>query len=425
MPGVIGRLFPAEAPAVFAYDNPILANDDPIGIGLDFDRTANGARLDRVFVVIKPDQAGLRYRSAHRMEAVKAPTQWHERGAFFLENLPNRAAGAFRMAMRLGIGDTFVEEPSIQLVIVLEPQARREEALAYQADLVLDLALFPARGRRAGHRLDEIMAAHLKEAAIVLAVLADEDCLHRRLHVVVDAALTDALEKAEGAVMRVKDHLLGLARIGTHERHAAVAEPHMRHLHGYRRAVQHDDFVAPIELVGLTRRKSERHIGLRQRRTAFLAPAYRITANRIVAPVITQTAQLFEKPNKRQPLAGWLIFVLQQQAIQPIPPWPDFGKRLRRAFVMKLARIRADDLPHDLARHAQVPADLLDRFLLYEKRPANLGDRFHNQHSNLGLPKSRRPLWTLSLGVPIGCKSPQSGVLIPCKFTGCGGLEIL
>jgi len=42
MPGVVGRLFPAEAPAVFAYDNPILANDDPIGIGLDFDRTANG-----------------------------------------------------------------------------------------------------------------------------------------------------------------------------------------------------------------------------------------------------------------------------------------------------------------------------------------------------------------------------------------------
>jgi len=41
---------------VFAYHNPILANDDPIGIGLDFDRTANGARLDRVFVVIKPEQ---------------------------------------------------------------------------------------------------------------------------------------------------------------------------------------------------------------------------------------------------------------------------------------------------------------------------------------------------------------------------------
>src|SRR5437899_4456989 len=74
---------------------------------------------------------------------------------------------------------------------------------------------------------------------------------------------------------------------------------------------------------------------------------------------------------------------------------------------MELGRIRADDFPHDLSRYTQVPANLLDRLVLNEKRPTNLGDRFHNQHSNLGLPKSRRPMWTLSPGVPIGCKSPQ------------------
>src|SRR2546429_6618174 len=74
---------------------------------------------------------------------------------------------------------------------------------------------------------------------------------------------------------------------------------------------------------------------------------------------------------------------------------------------MELGRIRADNLPHDLPRHAQVSADLLNRLLLNEKSPANLGDCFHNQHSNLDLPKSRRPLWTLSPGVPIGCNSPQ------------------
>jgi len=31
-------------------------------------------------------------------------------------------------------------------------------------------AIFAGKGRRAGHRLDEIMAAYLKEAAIVLPV---------------------------------------------------------------------------------------------------------------------------------------------------------------------------------------------------------------------------------------------------------------
>jgi hypothetical protein len=33
-----------------------------------------------------------------------------------------------------------------------------------------------------------MMGAHLQEAAIALPLLVDEDCLDRRLHVVVDAA---------------------------------------------------------------------------------------------------------------------------------------------------------------------------------------------------------------------------------------------
>ena len=100
------------------------------------------------------------------------------------------------MRMRLGVGDALIQQPGVQLVIALHPQPRREEALAHQADLVLDLALLPARCRRAGDRLDQIMRAHLQEAAIILPLLAHEDRLHRRLHVVVDAACAGALKKA-------------------------------------------------------------------------------------------------------------------------------------------------------------------------------------------------------------------------------------
>jgi DNA-binding transcriptional LysR family regulator len=39
----------------------------------------------------------------------------------------------------------------------------------------------PARSRRAGHRFDEVVAAHLQEAAIVEAILANEDRFHRVL----------------------------------------------------------------------------------------------------------------------------------------------------------------------------------------------------------------------------------------------------
>jgi len=53
------------------------------------------------------------------------------------------------MAMHLGVGDAFIEQPGVQLIEVLEPQPRREEPLADQPDLVLDLTLLPARCRRA------------------------------------------------------------------------------------------------------------------------------------------------------------------------------------------------------------------------------------------------------------------------------------
>ena len=100
------------------------------------------------------------------------------------------------------------------------------------------------------------MPAHLCEAAVVAAIPAGEDRIHRRLHVVVDAARAGPAEEGERPIMRVEHHLLRLARIGPHEEHPAVAEPHVRHLQGDRHAVQQDDLVAPVELVGLARRKT-------------------------------------------------------------------------------------------------------------------------------------------------------------------------
>src|SRR6266576_7194877 len=101
---------------------------------------------------------------------------------------------------------------------VLKPW--REEALSDQPNLVLDLALLPARGWRTGDRFDQVMAAHLHEATIVETPFADEDRLHRGLHIVVDAASARALEQGERPVVGVKHHLLRLARIAPHKQHA-------------------------------------------------------------------------------------------------------------------------------------------------------------------------------------------------------------
>src|ERR1700756_4913215 len=105
------------------------------------------------------------------MEPVEAAAHRNELGPLFLENLKDRLVGDLGMTMRLGVGDAFVEEPSVQLIVAFEPQARREKALPHQTDLVLNLALLPAGGRRAGDGLDEKMTAHLQEAAVVEPVL--------------------------------------------------------------------------------------------------------------------------------------------------------------------------------------------------------------------------------------------------------------
>src|SRR5437868_14536385 len=101
------------------------------------------------------------------------------------------------MLVRFGVSDASVEQPGVQLLITRHPQPRREEALAHHPDLVLDLPLFPARGRRAGGGLDQVMATHPQKAAVELAVFADEHGFDRRLHVVVDAARAGPLEESK------------------------------------------------------------------------------------------------------------------------------------------------------------------------------------------------------------------------------------
>src|SRR5258707_14476818 len=119
------------------------------------------------------------------MESVEAAAIGDELRPLFLECLPDRPLGPLGMGVRLRPGQAFVEQPGVQFVVALKPQPRREEAFADEADLVLDLvldlALLPARRRGAGDGIDEMVRAHLEEATIVLAILADEDRVNRRL----------------------------------------------------------------------------------------------------------------------------------------------------------------------------------------------------------------------------------------------------
>jgi len=294
MPRIVGYLAATVFAGMLGDDAAILPEDDAFGVGVDLDRTANRAGAHRVFVVVEPHQARLRHGGWLRVESIEATAIGNELGPLLLENLPDGLLGAFGMRMSLGVNDASVHEPSVQLIVGLEPQPRREEALADKADLVFDLALLPTRGRRAGDGIDEVVRAHLQEAAIVLPVLAGEDRLHRSLHIIVDAARACALEKREGAVMRVEHHFLGLARIGPHEHHPAVAEADMRDLHRRRHAVHHDDLVAPVELVGLARRERQRHIGARRLARVLAAPGPGVAPHGVVAALVAKRSEVLE-----------------------------------------------------------------------------------------------------------------------------------
>src|SRR4051795_6885943 len=80
----------------------------------------------------------------------------------------------------------------------------------------------------------------------------------------------------------------------------------------------------------------------------------------------------------RPPLVG------QEQSLELVAPGPDPRHGLGLALVAELSRVRAQDLAHHLAGETQLPADALDRLLVNEIRPADLRDRLHNQHPDLG-----------------------------------------
>jgi hypothetical protein len=71
MPGIVDRLAAAETAVMLADDCAILADHNAIGVSLDLDWPADGARGDRVFVVVEAYQAGLRDRRLRRVEPVE------------------------------------------------------------------------------------------------------------------------------------------------------------------------------------------------------------------------------------------------------------------------------------------------------------------------------------------------------------------
>src|SRR6478672_8434294 len=196
-----------------------------------------------------------------------------------------------------------------------------------------------------------------------------------------------------------------------------MREPGVCHLHGHRRAVQQDDLVAPVELVGFTRREAQRHIGRSRRGAALLAPPSGVAPHGVVAAGITAATQFLEQADQRQALPRRLTFIRRQQLIELPAPGSDPRKRLRFPLITELSRLRSDDLPHDLPGNTEVTAYRLDRLTVNEIRATDLRNRLHDQHSNLGSHENGSQCGPSVPGSRLDADHPENGVLIPCRNT--------
>src|SRR5467141_116726 len=159
--------------------------------------------------------------------------------------------------------------------------------------------------------------------------------LHCSLHVIVDAAPAGALEQSERPVVGVEHHLLRLARISPHKQHPAVAEPDMGGLNDHRHAIEQHDLMAPVELVGFSRRKAQRDVGRSRRLSALLAPPSGVTPHGVVTTVIAAPTQLFEDPDQRKLLASSLSRIPCQQSVELCCPSSQLRTRLDHTLVLE------------------------------------------------------------------------------------------
>ncbi|GJE04694.1 hypothetical protein GMJLKIPL_6660 [Methylobacterium isbiliense] len=384
MPRIVDRLVAAEAPRVGGDGLAREEDGDPVSVGAHLHVLAGSSGGHRVAVVVEAHEAGLGGDDLDLVEAVEpAPVGDQGRPLLRLEHLLHGAVLLHRVSGRARPGPATLLQPVIEVVEALEAGDRLEEAVAGGAHLVLDLPLLPARTRIAGGGLDEVVRAQLQEAAVEGAGASHEDGGDGRAHVVVDAAPAGTAEEAEGALVAVEDHLLGLARVGAQQEVAAMAEPDVGDLDLDSDAREPGALMAPVELVSLPWGEGERDEQALQARRPLREPSLGIAAHGIVAARIAFVSEVLEHAHVAQALTLGLGEFLGEQEVEASDVAVELRPRLVLALVGEGCLVRAQRLAHDLAREAQLARDLADALMLVAVKAPDLGEGLHDQHPRL------------------------------------------
>ena len=271
-------------------------------------------------------------------------------------------------------------QPIVQRLEAGKPRQRGEQPFPNVADLVLDLTLLPARGRRAGDGLEKIMVRQRHKAAIKQALLANEDRFHHRLQIVIDHAQGHAAEEGEGPVMGVEHHFLRFPRIGDDEHLAAESQAEMRDLDGLHDASEFDLLVAPIKLADLARRKTQRNKGLRQGWAGFgRLPTSHEPLHAVVGAAVSLNLQALEQTTRGAALSF---------GEQPLGPQPVLQRRLERpqhrrgllAAPIDRFRLCLATLANGWTRQLQVTRNRTDALFADQMTAPDFGNHIHKQH---------------------------------------------
>src|SRR5271156_4517293 len=197
------------------------------------------------------------------------------------------------------------------------------------------------------------MADHRRETGVDLALLAAADLVDGRSHIVVDAPPRHAAQDTKSVVMGVKQHLMGLLRIGPENEGAAIGELEVSDLQFGPLAGDDRPIFRPVELERLARQKRQRHEPAAAARLLFLLPSGLAVASEsrhaIVRAVVAEGGQISVQLLDRPLLLARLPPFLPQHLRQLV------GVRVQLARAVRDVELRFNGV------RAQVFADCVPR----------------------------------------------------------------
>ena len=152
-------------------------------------------------------------------------------------------------------------------------------------------------------------------------------------------------------------------------------------LHDHRYAIEQDDFMAPVELIGFSRRKTQRDVSRSRGLHSPLLHRQALTAHGVVTTVIAAPAGLLEDPDQRQLLASGLGRIPCQQPVEfccpSVPASVAAGQHARTRMRSRPTSAPSGTVFRDTFRSRAISLIVLPLIQVLAPYPGNC---LHDQH---------------------------------------------